>query len=162
MFSSGRWSELGRAFGKQVATSPVFWLSLFLSAALAWKRRALIASIQGTSAQVGKPASDRLAYSLHALILSLVTAAPLPLFLGATGWHLQAAAQGTELSHAVGLTLTHTAWVLWGILALRAICLPSGTAMRSHSAGLRRPTVRLPPRACRTTFGLVFRRAPAR
>jgi potassium efflux system protein len=129
LFSSGRWSELGRAFGKQVATSPVFWLSLFLSAALAWKRRALIASIQGTSAQVGKPASDRLAYSLHALILSLVTAAPLPLFLGATGWHLQAAGQGTELSHAVGLTLTHTAWVLWGILALRAICLPSGLAI---------------------------------
>ena len=126
--SPARWSELERALVGQVATSPVFWLSLVVSSALAWNRRALVASIRGTSAQVGKPAADRFAHSLRALGLSLLTAAPLPLLLGATGWQLQAAGQGTELSHAVGLALTRAALVLWGILALRAICLPSGLA----------------------------------
>ena len=141
LLSPARWSELGRALVGQVATSPVFWLSLVVSSALAWNRRALVASIRDTSTQVGKPAADRFAHSLRALGLSLLTAAPLPLLLGATGWQLQAAGQGTDLSHAVGLALTRASLVLWGILALRAICLPSGLAIahfRWSEPGVRR------------------------
>jgi potassium efflux system protein len=129
LLSPERWSELSRAFGAQVATSPVFWLTLALAAGLMWTRRALIAAIQDTAAQVGKPATDRFAYTLRALTLSLVTAAPWPLLLGAMGWQLQPAGQGTELAHAVGLTLTRAALVLYAMLALRAICLPSGLAI---------------------------------
>ncbi len=129
LFSPARWSELSLAIRHQVAGSPAFWLTLVLSAALMWKRRTLIALIEGTSARVGNPTNDHFTDTLHALTLSLVTAAPLPLLIGVTGWQLQAAGQGTELSHAVGLTLFHGALALWGLLALRVACLPSGLAI---------------------------------
>ncbi len=141
LFSPSLWSQLAAGFHEQVSTSPVFWLALLVSAVLSWKRRALIAAIEGTSRKVGKPASDRFAYTLQALILSLTTAMPVPLLLAVVGWRLLVRGQGTDLSHAVGLSLLHVAMSLFVLLALRVISIPRGLAIahfRWPESGVRR------------------------
>jgi len=123
------WSHLASGFGDRLRTSPVFWLTLMLCAALVWKRRALIAAIEDTASQVGEPQTDRFGHTLRALLLTLSAAAPLPLLLGVTGWLLMGALPGIELSHAVGSSLLHVAVTLFGLLTLREIGRPSGLAI---------------------------------
>ena len=122
------WSGLARVFIDQVLHTIAFWLVLLVAAALLWKRRALTAAIEATTVRLGKPSTDSFSYTLRALALTLIAAAPLPLLLAVTGWQLQVTTQGTDLSNAVGLTLLRTALTLYLLRALRMICLPQGLA----------------------------------
>jgi potassium efflux system protein len=124
-----RWSELARHLGGQVAASPLFWLALLLSAVLLWKRRALIAALQRTAERPADAANARFGDTLRALLLSLAWAAPWPLLLGVIGWRLQAATQGTGFPLVLGGYVVRTALILYGLVALRAICLPGGLGM---------------------------------
>jgi potassium efflux system protein len=124
-----RWSALTRQFGDQVWASPLFWLTLLLSAVVLWRRRALVAAIQQTAAPLANPTTDRFGHTLRAVGLTLAFAAPLPMLLGVVGWRLLAATQGTELSLVLGGYLVRTALILYVLLALRATCLPGGLAM---------------------------------
>ena len=128
-----RWSGLARAFIGQVAHSPSAWLAFLLIAALVWKRRALIAAIKEISGRVGRPTSDRFAYTLRALVLTLLAAAPLPLLLALPGWQLQVSEQGTDLSHAVGISLIRVAVILYFLRALRMMFIPQGLAAAHFS-----------------------------
>jgi potassium efflux system protein len=129
LLSADRRSALAPALRGEVVASPVLWPSLLLSVVLLWWRRALIAAIQDTAVPLANPSTDRFRYTLKALLLTLAFAAPLPLVLGVTGWHLLDAAQGSGLSPALGGYLVRTA-LLYALLALRAICLPGGLAIR--------------------------------
>ncbi len=130
LFASAPWTALGQVFRDQAAASPIFWLALLISAALFWKRSQLDAAIDASSALVGKPASDSFGSTLRALVLSLLRAAPLPLLVGITGWLFMAGAHGGALTRDVGYTLVRVALTLYILLALRAICLPRGLAVR--------------------------------
>jgi small-conductance mechanosensitive channel len=129
LFSADRRSELARLLAGEVIASPVLWLVLLLAAALLWKRRALIAAIQGTAVPLKHPDTDRFGHTLRALLLTLALAAPLPLVLGVTGWQLLAASQATELSLLLGAALLRIVAILFVLLALWRICLPGGLAI---------------------------------
>ena len=116
------------AFIDLVAQRPVFWLALLIAAVLLWKRRALVAAIEETAKRVGRPTTDSIAETLRAFVLTLLVAAPLPLLLIVAGWQLQTAQQGTDLSHAVGGTLSRVAFFLYVLRAFHAICIPRGLA----------------------------------
>ena len=116
------------AFVDQVARTFVFWLALLIAAVLLWQRRALVAAIEETGKRVGRPTTDSIADSLRAFLLTLLVAAPLPLLLTVAGWQLQTAAQGTDLSHAIGSTLSRVALLLSVPLAFHSICIPRGLA----------------------------------
>jgi potassium efflux system protein len=128
LISPGRWSGLGRVFIGQVAHSPSAWLALLLLAALVWKRRTLVAAIKEISGRVGRPTSDRFAYTLRALVLTLLAAAPLPLLLVLPGWQLQVSDAATDLSHAVGISLIRVAVILYFLRVSRMIFIPRGLA----------------------------------
>ena len=128
LLSPGTWAGLAQVFYDQVTHSPAFWLALLVAAGLLWKRRTLVAAIEETAARLGKPSTDSIDYTLRALALTLVAAAPLSLLLGVMGWQLQVAAQGTDLSHAVGSSLLFVALHLYVLRALRMMCLPRGLA----------------------------------
>ena len=68
--------------------------------------------------------TDRYRYTLQALALTLVTAAPLSLLLTAAGWQLQTAGPDNPLDHAVGHTQFRVAMHLYILRALRMICIP--------------------------------------
>ncbi|HSO82105.1 mechanosensitive ion channel domain-containing protein [Thiocapsa sp.] len=141
LFSHSVWSEYARSLRGQLATSSPYWFALLFSGILLWKRRALIAAIERASARTEYPSLGSLGQTLRALMLTLMLAAPLPLLFGATGWALQTAAQGTELSDKAGVQLVRIAVVLYVLLLLRGICLPRGIAIghfRWPQAGARR------------------------
>ena len=129
LFSADRRAELAQLFAREVAASPAFWLTLLLSAALLWKRRALIAALQDTAAPLKHASTDRFGHTLRALLLTLALAAPGPLVLGVAGWSLTSAMPGTELSLLLGNYLIRVALALYVLLALRALCLPGGLAI---------------------------------
>jgi len=123
------WSELAGLLTTEVAPSPLLWLVLLLSAALLWKRRALIALLRGTAPPLRHPATDRFHYTLRALLLTLVLAAAWPVVLGVAGWRLMATTPETELSLFLGAGLVRLGLWLFILLALRASCLPGGLAI---------------------------------
>ena len=131
LFSAGRWSELVRVLRDQVVASPLFWLSLLLSAILRWKRRALIAAIRKMAERPADAGAARFGDTLRALLLTLACAVPLPLLLGVTGGRLLAATEGTEFAPVLGVLLVRTSVLLLVLLTLRALCLPGGLGM-SH------------------------------
>ena len=128
LLSPAIWSELARLFYEQVMHSPFFWLALVAAAVLLGRRRMLIEAVQATAKRLGKPTSDSFAYTLRALALTLISAAPLPLLFAAAGWQLQMAAQGTDLSHAVGSSLLRVALELYILRALYKMCIQQGLA----------------------------------
>lgn len=127
------WSGLAHLFYAQITHSPFFWLALVVAAVLLWKRHKLIEAVEDTSKRLGKPTSDSFFYTLRALALTLISAAPLPLLFATAGWQLQLAAQGTDLSHAVGLTLLRVALHLYILWALYMMCIPRGLAAAHFS-----------------------------
>lgn len=132
----GPWLNLARTLGDQVAASPVLWLALLSSALLVWKRRRLIAAIKQTSVPLAKPGTDGFGHTLRALLLTLALAAPWPLLLGATGWLLLAAPQGTTLSLAFGASLVRIALVLYAPWRCAQSVCQAGWQWRT-SAGTR-------------------------
>ena len=128
LFSPTTWTVLGNALFDQVARSWFFWFALLAAAGLLWKRRALLNAIEETSGPLGKPSTDRVSYTLRALVLTLITAAPVSLVLAVIGWQLSVSPQGTDLSHALGVSLLRTALLLYVLRALRMICMPLGLA----------------------------------
>ncbi len=123
------WSRLAQVFRDQVTHSPVFGLALLVAVALLWKRRALIVAIETTAERLGKPTTDRFAYTFRALGLTLMVAAPLPLLLATAGWQLLVATQGSNLSHAVGFSVLRVAAHLYILRGLRMMCIPRGLAV---------------------------------
>lgn len=134
------WSELRNGISGQIKASPVYWLTFLVAGVLFWKRRALLAVIARTSMRIEHRSKADARQTLFALVLTLMIAAPLPLLFAMTGWELQSAPAGTEVSGHVGAHLIRIAVVLYGLLALRAICLPSGLALGHF--GWSEPTVR--------------------
>lgn len=128
LLARDRWAEFARNLGDQVARSPVFWLALLLSAVLLWQRSALIAAIKKTAAPLDNLGTDRFRYTLRAVFVTLVIAAPIPLLLGVTG-SLLAATEGNELSRVLGAYLMRVALVLYVLRAIRTICRPGGLAL---------------------------------
>ena len=130
LLSPALWSGLNRAFIDQLPRTKSFWIALFVAAVLWWKRRRLLSTIEATSAQVGKAKTDRFAYTFHALVLTLIAAAPLPLLLTISGWQFQFGTQSTDVSYNVGFTLMRGATFLYILLALQLLCMPGGLAAR--------------------------------
>ncbi len=128
LFSSATRSGLDRLFYDQVIQGPFLWLGLLIAVALLWKHRVLVTAIEGIATRLGKPTTDRFSYTVHALALTLLAAAPLPLLFATVGWQLQVAAQGTDLSHAIGATMLRVAVHLFILRALHTICIPQGLA----------------------------------
>jgi len=122
------WSAFFRVCYERVLPAPIFWLVVIAALVVLLKRRALITAIGGTSKWLGKPRIDRFSYTLQALVLTLVVAAPLPLVLAAAGWLLQASSHVTELAQSLGYSLVRIAILLYILRMLRMMCLPNGLA----------------------------------
>lgn len=89
-----------------------------------------------TSVPLAKPGTDGFGHTLRALLLTLALAAPWPLLLGATGWLLLAAPQGTTLSLAFGASLVRIALVLYAPWRCAQSVCQAGWQWRT-SAGTR-------------------------
>jgi potassium efflux system protein len=122
------WQEVGQTLAYQATHSPIFALLVVALAVLLGVRGRLIAALRGLRPKLGKPTTDRFGYTLYALVITLVAAAPWPLFMAVTGWQLKASPVTTDFSSAVGMSLVAVANHFYHLRALRFACVPDGLA----------------------------------
>jgi potassium efflux system protein len=122
------WRQVGHSLLHQVTHTPVFALLVLVLGALLWWRKRIVAAIPPLGTSVGKPRIDRFSYTLQAFVLTLVTAAGLPLLMLVTGWQLEVSSEGTSFSIAVGQALVHVAAIVFFVRFFRMACIEQGLA----------------------------------
>ncbi|NBC48872.1 MAG: mechanosensitive ion channel, partial [Gammaproteobacteria bacterium] len=124
------WGEVLESMARIASSSPLFWLGLLLFAALLATGPRLRRRIRGYSEPMRRISTDRFGYSVSALGLTLLVAAPWPLLSALLGWELSRASAGTPFSLAVGSGLFTIALPFYFLRAFRLLCMPNGLADR--------------------------------
>ena len=127
LFSPANWFEPVQILKFQVSHSPTLILPLVLLAIVLWKRKRLIGVLERTGKEVGKPASDRFIFTVQALGLTLLIAAPWPIFLEILGWQLDLP-ESTAFTQAVSKALKLVAPAFYFLLVFRLMTIPNGLA----------------------------------
>jgi len=130
LLSPLKWFEVSEILLKRAIYSPSFLLLLALFAYLVWRGRRLRALLRVMGLQVGKPSVDRFSFTLKALGLTLLLAAPWPLLLYALGWELGYSPETTDFSQAVSTALLWVAPALFYVQFFSVLCVPGGVAER--------------------------------
>jgi potassium efflux system protein len=125
-----KWFEVSEILLKRAIYSPLFLLMLALFAWLLWKMRRFRALLRVMGLQVGKPSVDRFSFTLKALGLTLLLAAPWPLLLYALGWELGNAPEATDFSQVVSIALLWVAPAFFYVQFFSVLCAPGGVAER--------------------------------
>jgi potassium efflux system protein len=126
--SPSGWASVVAVLAHQATHSAVFVLLGVFLVTFLWSRKYLIRFIEVSSERLGKPTTDRFAYSVQVLIVTLVAAAAWPLTAAVIGWQLEASSKATDFSMAVGGALLALAMQFYSLRALRLICIPRGLA----------------------------------
>jgi potassium efflux system protein len=122
------WRQVARTISYEATHSPLYALLVALLALSLWGRGRLIAMIRGLNHKLGKPTTDHFGYTLLALGLTVIAAAPWPLLVAATGWQLQVSAEATDFTTAVGGALLFIAIQFFWLRLFRLICMKDGLA----------------------------------
>lgn len=141
VFAPSRWLEALRVFARHSVESPLQVLAWLVVLTGLWVRSRLAARLRATSEKVGKPSEDRFQYTLQAMALTLVLAAPWALFTLMTGSQLVHGPSAGPDSAIVGEALMRVTPLLFFLLAFRWLCCRGGVAeahFRWNSAGLVR------------------------
>ena len=128
VLSPAGWRQVARTIAYQATHSPVYALLAVALALLLGGRKRLLAVIRGLSDKLGKPTTDHFGYTLLALGLTVIAAAPWPLVVAVTGWQLKVSAQATDFTTAVGASLLAIAIQFYWLRLFRLICMPEGLA----------------------------------
>jgi potassium efflux system protein len=141
LVSPASWLEVVEIAAGRLSRSPAFVLLLVLPGVLLWKRASLRGALRATGQPVGRPATDRLSFTLQALLFSLLLAAPWPLLAATFGWLLRNAPGATDLSEAVSKGLLWVSAPFFYLRAFRVVCDPDGLAASHFSwpEAVRRP-----------------------
>ncbi|MFW6189064.1 MAG: mechanosensitive ion channel domain-containing protein [Planctomycetota bacterium] len=123
----GNWHRLGGGLLADARRLPlVYALALLAVAALLVFRRRVRAGLLSSGRKVVRMESDSFLYTLAALALSALLAAPIPLLLAFVGWRLVSALQGTDFTTALGHGLQAAAIAYLTIDLLRVVCTEEG------------------------------------
>jgi potassium-dependent mechanosensitive channel len=134
----GRWKTTWDKVATRLPEKPVWVLSLLLPLLLLLVRPRIDRKLAVLAAQLRSVKSDRFQYTLQALLLGLVRAAPMALFYLALGHILQAVGEGGRFTHSVGRALTMMVPYLYFFALISVICRQQGLAQ----AHLRWPRAR--------------------
>ena len=130
LISPRNWLDLGHALLYQSWRSPTLWLGLPVFALLLSYRSRMRRAIRHTAEHLRRVTTDRISYTLEALGLTLLVAAPWPLLFLTLGWQLQGSLDATAFSKAIGTALVLVAPALYYLSAFRLLCLRGGVADR--------------------------------
>jgi len=124
------WLDVVRAFWHEATRSLLNLLILIAFAALFLGRKYLLSISERNSDKIGKPTTDRFAYSLQALFITIILAAVWPMVMAVSGWLIKGSAEGSNFSNVVGSSLIKVALQLFYLRLFYMICLPGGLAAR--------------------------------
>lgn len=108
-----------------------FWLAVLNLILFTWKRESLMNRLKGYATEVGKPATDSMAYTLRASVLTFLMTLPWPLLIFATGWELTHLADLSANANIIGASLLTVTMGVFYQRALSLLCLSGGLA-ESH------------------------------
>jgi potassium efflux system protein len=92
------------------------------------KRRGLTRRLLATGREVGRPLTDRLHYTLQAILYSVIIAAVWPLLIAVTGWQLTQTLDATDFSRAVSMGLLWLAPTYFFLRLFHVMCIKGGVA----------------------------------
>jgi potassium efflux system protein len=124
------WLDVVRTFWREATRSSFNLLILIAFGALFLGRKYLISISERNSDKIGKPTTDRFAYSLQALFITIILAANWPMVMAVSGWLIKGSAEGSNFSNVVGTSLIKVALQLFYLRLFYMICLPGGLAAR--------------------------------
>jgi potassium efflux system protein len=130
LFSLARWLEVARALPAGLAVSPLAVFLLCVVAFLLLKARHFQELLRKDALQVGRPSLDRFTFTLQALGMTLLLAAPWPLLVWAAGWALGAAPDDQQFPQLVSRSLLYVAPAFFYVQFFSEMCLPDGVAAR--------------------------------
>jgi len=130
LFSPVRWLEAGRALIAGLANSPLALFLLVVFGFLLWRARHFKVLLRASATQVGRPSLDRFSYTLQALGLTLLLAAPWPLLVWTAGWALAAAPDEQLFPQLVSKALLTVAPAFFYVQFFSAMCISEGVAAK--------------------------------
>jgi len=124
------WMEVAQTILYEAKHSALFWLFLAVIFVLRWKAPAMRRRIRETEEHLRRVQTDSILYTLEALALTLIVAAPLSLLLAFLGWQLFASLEATHFTKAIGEAGISVSLGLYYLRSFRVLCMPGGVADR--------------------------------
>jgi potassium efflux system protein len=156
LFSPLRWQEVVRALPAGFAASPFALILLLVLGILLLRAQRFQVLLKADVMHVGRPSHDRFSYTLQALWMTLLLAAPWPLLLWTLGWALGAVPDEPQFPSLVSIALLTVAPAFFYVKIFKKLCLPGGVATNHF----RWPDP-LPQRLCRLFSFLMITFLPA-
>jgi len=128
--SPANWLEVAQVLLYGMAHRPLLWVFLLTGVLLQWKARAMRRGIRATAEHLRRVRTDNIRYTLEALGLTLLVAAPLPLLLATLGWQLYTSLDATDFTKAIGRGAISVSLGAYYLLAFRFLCITGGAADR--------------------------------
>ena len=130
LLSRTGWTEVLRALVDDLQRSPLTWLGLLAVALLFWNGGRLRQAILDTAEPLRRVRTDRFRYTLRAMGLTLVAAAPIPLLSLVIGRAIAYSPEATPFTRAIGAAFIEVSIGFYYLRAFRLMCLPGGLADR--------------------------------
>ena len=140
--SPDNWRKTGKVFLQELGSTP--WLTglfVLLFAGLLAIGPPLHAAVNRVSVRLQSPYSDRFLFTLQALALTLLLAAPLPLLFAFTGSRLGIAEDHFEFAKSVSSGLSRIAIPLFLLQIFLHLCQPRGVAVKHLHWNARRVAI---------------------
>lgn len=127
--SPEHWGKVGSTLILELGRAPIAAI-LLVAVFVGWLaiHRRLRAILEAIAERVSKPYSDQFIYTLQALALTVLSAAPWALFIGFLGWRLLGALETSEFVRAVGNGLIDVAVPLFFLQMFWSLCRSHGVA----------------------------------
>ena len=122
------WLDVGNILFSQLTQSPLLVLVLLVFVVLLAKYIRMQKLLLESGEKVVKISTDRFRYTLQALALTLLLAAPWPLLFAVSGWQLSASLETTAFTRALSHAVMVLSPAFFFLKAFRIMCLPGGLA----------------------------------
>jgi potassium efflux system protein len=130
LVSPVNWLKALEVLRHEATRSPLLWVGLLAVLLLLWRGAAIRRAIRASADNLRRISSDRFAYTLEALGLTLLAAAPWPLLLIVLGFQLSSSLESDAFSKAIGDAMIAVGPALYYLRAFRLLCMPGGVADR--------------------------------
>jgi potassium efflux system protein len=128
LLAPGHWLNVGNILFTQLTQSPLLVLVLLVFAVLLAKYIRMQKLLLESGKKLVKVSTDRFSYTLQALALTLLLAAPWPLLFAVSGWQLSASLETTAFTRALSHAVMVLSPAFFFLKAFRVMCLPGGLA----------------------------------
>jgi len=130
LVSPVNWLKALEVLRHEASRSPLLWVGLLAVLLLLWRGAAIRRAVRASADHLRRISTDRFSYTLEALGLTLLAAAPWPLLLIVVGFQLSTSLESSAFSKAIGDAMITAGPALYYLRAFRLLCMPGGVADR--------------------------------